>query len=483
STASNSDTLFYTPHGNDSVHARLSSSYMCPRNTPALSPKVYIQNYAYPQLQKSKDTTLCIGVSTALYFEGTPFYRNFSHPNVPHEQKENRFVFATPTNLSEEIAEVLYSVEGYFHSACVTRDTIRVRYRPLTHSQLVFSISQDSLCLGSSFSFRAMGYPNLYYKWYVNGLEKGLTVNDANERLGSTWSYTPQIGDSIWVQQVLSPDLACGSYTLISSQKIKPNPVNLQIDLSADTTLCAGHPAQVWATTNALKFYWKPTATMLSPNQLSSLVWPQQTTAYIFSATLGACFSKDTLWVNVNPSPKVPLILDAWVCAHDSATAKALLGLQTPDTTCLYQWFTDTLAPSIHQGFSYQALPGIYFVSALNALHCASPFATGQVGVDAPVIAAFELNTPAFANTELSFVNYSENAQNWNWHFGDGLSSTLESPTHTYDSIGLYLVSLRATNQRQCFDTVSLAVDVRYNPQNYEESTVFIPSAFAPGAS
>jgi len=50
-------------------------------------------------------------------------------------------------------------------------------------------------------------------------------------------------------------------------------------------------------------------------------------------------------------------------------------------------------------------------------------------------------------NDEVSFTDNSvNNATSWLWAFGDGGSSTLQNPTHTYTSIGTYSVSLTAAN-------------------------------------
>src|ERR1700720_1601714 len=42
------------------------------------------------------------------------------------------------------------------------------------------------------------------------------------------------------------------------------------------------------------------------------------------------------------------------------------------------------------------------------------------------------------------FANTSSNASSYDWNFGDGTSSTLTSPTHTYSNFGSYTVSLTA---------------------------------------
>lgn len=41
------------------------------------------------------------------------------------------------------------------------------------------------------------------------------------------------------------------------------------------------------------------------------------------------------------------------------------------------------------------------------------------------------------------------------WLFGDGTSSTLQNPTHTYTAIGTYPVSLVVTNSFGCIDTTT----------------------------
>jgi len=46
----------------------------------------------------------------------------------------------------------------------------------------------------------------------------------------------------------------------------------------------------------------------------------------------------------------------------------------------------------------------------------------------------------------VSFTNSSMNGDSFNWNFGDGNSSVLENPSHTYDQEGNYEVTLRVTN-------------------------------------
>lgn len=55
----------------------------------------------------------------------------------------------------------------------------------------------------------------------------------------------------------------------------------------------------------------------------------------------------------------------------------------------------------------------------------------------------YEISTTDFL--EVSFSNFSQNATSYSWDFGDGNSSTEESPTHNYATAGEYTVVLTAT--------------------------------------
>ena len=49
-----------------------------------------------------------------------------------------------------------------------------------------------------------------------------------------------------------------------------------------------------------------------------------------------------------------------------------------------------------------------------------------------------------YKNGTVQFTNQSENADSYRWEFGDGATSTEESPKHTFTKCGLYLVELYA---------------------------------------
>ncbi|MBI4646886.1 MAG: PKD domain-containing protein [Bacteroidia bacterium] len=67
---------------------------------------------------------------------------------------------------------------------------------------------------------------------------------------------------------------------------------------------------------------------------------------------------------------------------------------------------------------------------------------------DSTPVADFSANqTTILAGGSVNFFDLSTNSPtNWSWNFGDGGTSTLQNPSHTYTTAGNYTVSLTATN-------------------------------------
>lgn len=84
-------------------------------------------------------------------------------------------------------------------------------------------------------------------------------------------------------------------------------------------------------------------------------------------------------------------------------------------------------------------------------------------------VAALSIN-PASATGcapfNVAFTNQSQNATQFNWHFGDGATSTAVNPTHTYTAQGTYTVTLSAKDTLTCnmLDTLVAVITVNGPP-------------------
>jgi gliding motility-associated-like protein len=95
-------------------------------------------------------------------------------------------------------------------------------------------------------------------------------------------------------------------------------------------------------------------------------------------------------------------------------------------------------------------------VKFINYIHINPPIAAFDI--------AFDCNTPR-ART---FTDKSIGADEWNWNFGDGATSTLQNPVHTYADTGTYTISLRVKNYTTgCEHTKSITIKVLFETANF----------------
>ncbi len=71
--------------------------------------------------------------------------------------------------------------------------------------------------------------------------------------------------------------------------------------------------------------------------------------------------------------------------------------------------------------------------------------------------ASFSVSTTNGCNpTSVLFSDSSGNVISWHWSFGDGDTSSLQSPVHIYDNNGIYNVQLIVQGTSGCYDTLNL---------------------------
>jgi PKD repeat protein len=110
---------------------------------------------------------------------------------------------------------------------------------------------------------------------------------------------------------------------------------------------------------------------------------------------------------------------------------------------------------------------GTYTVSLLNANGCVNKkVKNNYIKVFPLPVAAFNVSdsvscTIPFA---VNFTDKSIGAVSWNWDFGDGITSTLQNPPHSYTAIGNYNVSLTITDAKGCSNTLTKNNLIKISP-------------------
>ncbi len=91
---------------------------------------------------------------------------------------------------------------------------------------------------------------------------------------------------------------------------------------------------------------------------------------------------------------------------------------------------------------------------------------TVQPGFNQPV----QLSEAAFI-----FTNQSQNANSYQWNFGDGNVSAGNNPVHTYADTGSFIITLIASAEGICFDSIARSF-INVAP----DAAYFVPNAFSP---
>lgn len=124
---------------------------------------------------------------------------------------------------------------------------------------------------------------------------------------------------------------------------------------------------------------------------------------------------------------------DTLVCSGNITSVKV------STSNCAGSILTNTIATSV-QGGNYESS----FVTSCNSISCVSSFNNSVSGF-----------TAQFINTSIATTPIT----NVLWSFGDGTSSTLQNPSHTYTSVGIYNVKLKIITNN-CSDSSVQAINI-----------------------
>jgi len=172
------------------------------------------------------------------------------------------------------------------------------------------------------------------------------------------------------------------------------------------------------------------------------------TTLYVSNADHSYESVRAPISIKVKANPTISLSRSPILCQGDTVT----LSVAAADSTL---WSTGQKTNSI-KAFT----TGKYSVKVKdNTLACVSKSDTITVTVNAKPKADFSTTGDLKTQVPITFTDKSTNAVAWYWNFGDGQSSALQSPVHTYN-VATTSVSLTVTAANNCTDTKTSTVNV-----------------------
>lgn len=110
-----------------------------------------------------------------------------------------------------------------------------------------------------------------------------------------------------------------------------------------------------------------------------------------------------------------------------------------------------------------QSVSHVFETGGTYDITLSAEFQSGCSGIKTKSFTVQDWPVPGFTitrdcETGVVFNNQSTNSDSWSWDFGDGATSIEENPSHTYNSLGTYGVTLEVSNNGIC--TVSEVIDI-----------------------
>ena len=264
------------------------------------------------------------------------------------------------------------------------------------------------------------------------------------------------------VSLVVTSSLGCVSDTIHHTTYASPYPV---ADFIA-STVCLTHTttfndlSYTLANDNIIAWHWSfgdgSTSNQQHPQHLYSDSGYYNVTLIVFSSI--GCTDTIIKPVYVKPLP-VPNFTAPAVCLGHATVFTDLSTVPAVEVINNWSWsFGDGIVSSQQNPNHIYADTGLFNVSLIVStnLGCADSI-TKNVYVSSMPEAIFKvdsvcLGTPSNFN-ELSFTLAQDSIITWSWNFGDGNTSSLQNPFHTYSDTGHFTVNLIVSTSIGCTDT------------------------------
>lgn len=174
------------------------------------------------------------------------------------------------------------------------------------------------------------------------------------------------------------------------------------------------------------------------------------------------CTVKDSVYIrvaNLTPSIDHQVMLG---CSADTVSLTALNGAGSVPATYTWQ-FGDGLTGSGASLSHAYTTQGNYTIKLITQSGICKDSATVTINTLHPLLAAFSVNKDTICRGGTVLFNNTSTVSGpgvFLFDFGDGTTSTASSATHTYNTPGLYLTKLIATDTLGCTDTAFRTIQV-----------------------
>jgi len=251
----------------------------------------------------------------------------------------------------------------------------------------------------------------------------------------------------------------CDDYDTVQTVYVQANPIvdagNYAAICDVGSVIIGGNPT-VTGGVPPWTYSWTPTLDLNCTNCANPTATPLANTTYSIVVTdSNGCVGTNSMFLQVNPNPIAIFSVDTPCLGIPNSFTDQSIGLNVAWDWSFGDGGSDTLQNPSHEYLS----DGSYLTSLMVTTDSGCTDTISKMAIVHPVPNVdFSMANSCLYDS----INYYDNTQInsgnivlWSWDFNDGNVSTMQNPTHLYDSSGTYNISLIVTSDNFCVDTLS----------------------------
>ncbi|MES2761787.1 MAG: PKD domain-containing protein [Bacteroidota bacterium] len=347
-----------------------------------------------------------------------------------------------PNPSASPVVTTVYTVT-VSSGACTATDNVTVTVNP-TPTVVITASGPTTFCAGGDVILTASAASS--YIW-SNG------ANTASISVVTSGNYYVTVANAS----------GCTSTSAVTAVTVH-TPAVTSISPSGATTFCNGGSVLLSANSGS-GYHWSSSETVQTITVTTS-----GTYSVLVDDPNGCTTTSASISVSVNPNPSVPVITAGGatsICIGDTVKLYS-------DAADHYLWSTGATTYSLAI-----ITAGTYSVTNYNSFGCGTTSSGITVAVNDPL--ADFTGTPTLVFIPNAVTTFTANTTGfppytYNWNFGDGGTSALAAPTHTYNVVAFRTVSLTVTDNTGCSKTI-------VKPDYIEVEQLFPSTAMTTGTS
>ena len=373
---------------------------------------------------------------------------NFGNSNTSSSQNPSQLYASSGTyNVS------LQATSGF---GCVSSYSTSINVAPLP--QAAFNATTSCNAMPNQFTDLSTVSPGTITAWNWN-------FGNGNNSFQQNPSFTFPADGTYDVTLVVSSGTGCND-TILQSVTINPKPV---ASFNA-ADVCYGDSSEFVNTSSINNGAISDYVWNFGDGLGSSLENPahQYSSAGTFTVTLmvgsdKGCMDTITQTVTVNEKPAANFIPTP-VCYETNSVFNDNSTISSGNVSGWYWSFGDGGSSNQQNNFHEYSAPGSYTITLVATSDKGCSDTLSKNAVVYPVPDAIFSTQNVCSGSTTSFIDSSGiaggNINSWNWSFGDNTNSSLQNPSHQYNSSGTYAVQLIVTSGFGCSDTMTQSANV-----------------------